>query len=41
MVEAGDMSALLASATSAIWVRDIHHEVGLAMGITLMYNMSM
>ena len=41
MMEATDMSAPLASATSAIWVRDRHHEVRLGMGIILMYNMSM
>ena len=40
MMEAMDMSAPLASATSAILVRDHHHEVGLIMGIILMYNMS-
>ena len=34
------MSAPLASATSAIWVRDHHHEVGVIMGIILMFNMS-
>ena len=40
MIEATDMSSSLASATSVIWVRDHHHEVGLGMGIILMYNMS-
>ena len=30
------MSAPLASATSAIWVRDNHHEVGFGMGIIFM-----
>ena len=40
MREAMDMSAPLASVTLAIWVRDHHHEVGLVMGIILMYNMS-
>ena len=41
MMEAMDMSAPLASVTSAIWVGDNHHEVGFGMGIILMYNMSM
>ena len=41
MMEAMDMSAPLASATSAIWVWDNHHEVRFGMGIILMYNMSM
>ena len=40
MMEAMDMSAPLALATWAIWVQDHHHEVGLVMGIILMYNMS-
>ena len=40
MMEAEDMSAPLSSALSAVEVRDLHHEVGLAMGIILMYNMS-
>ena len=29
-----------ASASSVVEVRDLHHEVGLDMGIILMYNMS-
>ena len=41
MMEAMDMSVPLASVSSAIWVQDHHHEVGLCMGIILMYNMSM
>ena len=41
MMEARDMSAPLASATSAILVRDHHYEVGFNMRIILMYNMSM
>ena len=31
----------LALASLAIWVWNLHHEVGLGMGIILMYNMSM
>ena len=41
MMEAMDMSAPLASVTSAIWVGDNHHEVGFDMRIILMYNMPM
>ena len=33
-MEATDMSAPLASATSAIWVRDNHHEVRFGMEYT-------
>ena len=40
-MEALDMSIPLASATSVIWVLDLHHEVGLNMGIILVYNLSM
>ena len=40
-MKAMDMSAPpLGLAMLAIWVRDHHHEVGLVMGIILMYNMS-
>ena len=39
MVATGTFSSA-ASATSAIQVRDLHHEVGLDMGIIFMYNMS-
>ena len=34
------MASPLASATSAIWVQDNHHEVRFGKGIILMYNMS-
>ena len=39
MVATGTFSSA-ASATSAIQVRDLHHEVGLDMAIIFMYNMS-
>ena len=39
--EARKTSACLASASSAVEVRDHHHEVGLGHRIILVYNMSM
>ena len=36
MMEAMDMSAAMVLETSAIWVRDHHHEARLIMGIILM-----
>ena len=41
MMEARDMLAPLVPATSAILVRNIHHEVWLAMPVILVHNMSM
>ena len=40
MMEATDMSAHLALATSATEVRDLHQEVRLGMRNNLVYNMS-